>query len=181
MSEEETNEIPTDVNGVIAYVKKNFVIILMGFLGVGGTGTGISFSDVIYEAALNKVVNDLDSLHGIRPQHEDLEAMIEDAMRYRSHNDSTIMFHGNFINYTLGFQKDIALNDNKVDTMCDGIPMQYNTVNGTFHAEWDGYVYTATKVGKSTWAIFLFNWQLQEGQSNYFELDPMYYNDILMK
>jgi hypothetical protein len=51
--------------------------------------------------------------------------------------------------------------------------MQYNTVNGTFHVEWDGYVYTATKVGKSTWAIFLFQWQIPAGASNYFEIDPM--------
>jgi hypothetical protein len=173
MSDED--QIPKDIGGVFAWAKKNLNVLLLSFLGIGGTGTGIGFGDVVYQSMLTKVVNDLDSLHNIRPLPPHLDMMIVEAEEYKSKTDSSFSNIQNFMSYQIGFNNGIALNDNKIDTICDGIPMQYNTLNETFHVEWDGYVYTATKVGKETWAIYLFQWQLSEGQNNYFEIDPLYY------
>lgn len=176
MSEnEDSKEAPKSAKSIIDYIKENITVVVLGFLGVGGTGTGIGFGDIMYQTALTKVVNDLDSIHNIRPLPPHLNDMIIEAAKYKNKTDSNFSNVSNFMSYQMGFNNNIALNDNKVDTICDGIPMQYNTLNETFHVEWDGYVYTATKVGKETWAIYLFQWQLDYGQNNYFEIDPLYY------
>jgi hypothetical protein len=173
MSEEQN--IPKDINGIFAWAKNNLSILLLSFLGIGGTGTGIGFSDTIKKVFMEELVTELDSTYNIRPLPLHLDMMIVEAEKYRNKTDSNFYNISNFMSYQIGFNNNIALTDNKIDTICNGIPMQYNTLNETFHVEWDGYVYTATKVGKDTWAIYLFQWQLEKGQSNYFEIDPLYY------
>jgi hypothetical protein len=175
----DSKEAPKSAKSIIDYIKENITVVVLGFLGVGGTGTGIGFGDVMYQTALTKVVNDLDSLHNIRPlppHLDDMSDMIIEAVKYRNQTDSILNFHNNFINYQIGFNNNIAFNNNKVDTVCDQIPMQYDVVDKTFHVEYNGYVYTAVPQGKGRWAIYLFNWQIPLGTDNYKELEPVYYN-----
>jgi len=140
-----------ELNKVIKWAKDHVKILVMGFLGLGGTGTGIGYSDTIYNAFIDGIAGEL----GVHK------------------SDSMIDVLDNKMNYQLGFNK-LAMG-NYVDTIMDGIPMKYDLNEELFWVEWNNYWYHAIREGHGMWVIFLFQWQVPPKADNRYVLDPRYF------
>jgi hypothetical protein len=166
-------EIPKDAEGILAWAKKNATVLLLSFLGVGGTGTGIGFSDALKRGIMDSIVHDLDSTYNIKPLPAHLDQMIIEADKYRRENDSIITQQRNEINYLKSWIANVGMNHCWLDTI-HKVPVYVDTCRGRNWVEWDGYIYGAEQRGREWW-IYQFQWQVAPGARNDYMIDPLYY------
>lgn len=144
-------EISNNFDEAISWVKDHAKILILSFIGVGGGGTGIGFSDVIYQSFIDNI-------------YDGLEMAKKDSILNNLTDKTTYQFGFNALTM-----------DNYVDSICDGIPMKYNDKTKMFYVEWDGFVYHAVPEGPGVWVVYLFQWQLPPKADNRFVIDPLYF------